>query len=175
MLSVFALWLASVGEGDLHIKCLCSSRLSSLTPSWLYMKSSHIMSVIRAQRESDSLFCICIRERPHCAHRWACSRTRCIIDDYISVPSVVCLSFVTGLCISTAACHISLLDFPNALIDVMTNSDSCRCDCQNVNRTNRFILFYCHNIWQTLKVYFPTNTMKLLPLGGLAGTICMYT
>lgn len=69
--AVFLLWLASTGEVDLHIKCLCNSRLSSLTPSWLYMESSHIMSVIRAQHESDSIFCICIREKPHCAHRWA--------------------------------------------------------------------------------------------------------
>lgn len=168
--AVFPLWLASVGEVDLHIKCLCSSGLSSLTPSWLSMESSHITSVIRAQRESDSLFCVCIGERPHCARRWACSWVRCIIDDYISVPSVVCLIIVTGLCISTAACRISLLGFPDALIDVMTNSDFYRGNCQNINRTNRFILFYCHNIWQILRVHFLSNTMKLLPLGVSVGT-----
>lgn len=168
--AVFPLWLASVGEVDLHIKCLCNSRLSSFTPSWLYIESSHIMSVIRAQCESDLLYSVCFWKRPHCAHRWACSWTLCIIEDYFSVPSVVRLSIVTGLCISTAACHISLLGFPSALIDVMTNSDICRWDCQNVNWTNRFILFYRNNIWQTLRAYFPTNTMKLLPLEVLVGT-----
>lgn len=96
----------------------------------------------------------------------------CIIDDYISVPSVVHLSVVTGLCISTAACRIYLFGFPDALIDVMTNSDFFRCDCQNVNRTNRLIIFYCHYIWQTLRVYFPSNMMKLLPLGVLVCTTC---
>lgn len=100
------------------------------------------------------------------------SHTVLIDECCISVPSVVHLSVVTGLCISTAACRIYLLGFPDALIDVMTNSDFCRCDCQNVNRTNRLILFYCHNIWQTLRVYFPSNTMKLLPLGVLVGTTC---
>lgn len=110
------------------------------------MESSHVMSVIAAQSESDLLYCVSAFERGHTVLIDERVHGHCIIDDYISSPSVVRLSVVTGLCLSTAACHNSLLGFPNALIDVMTNSDLCCCECQNVNRTNGFTLFHCQNI-----------------------------
>lgn len=107
------------------------------------MESSHVMSVIAAQSESDLLYCVSAFERGHTVLIDERVHGHCIIDDYISSPSVVRLSVVTGLCLSTAACH---------------------------NRTNGFTLFHCQNIWQTVRRYFPTNTMKLLPLGVLVGT-----